>query len=185
MHPLYDFLIHNNWSKTWAWWADFTAITIILLFISWILRIIARFIIVNASHKISGATKTTIDDALIEHKLPKNVSRFVPYFFLHAVIPFWSNGNDKIDSWITAIVDVYAVLVAILITRSLLRTFRQQLQKQKQFKDKPKMVSLNTNRITAEIAPKPVKKYTSSLPDSMESASSIPIPHKKIMTTWI
>ncbi len=119
MHPLYDFLIHNNWSKTWAWWADFTAITIILLFISWILRIIARFIIVNASHKISGATKTTIDDALIEHKLPKNVSRFVPYFFLHAVIPFWSNGNDKIDSWITAIVDVYAVLVAILITRSL------------------------------------------------------------------
>ena len=57
MHPIYDFLIINNWSKTWAWWADFTAITIILLFISWILRIIARFIIVNASNKISGATK--------------------------------------------------------------------------------------------------------------------------------
>ncbi len=38
----------------------------------------------HVSHRISGATKTTIDDALIEHKLPKNVSRFVPYFFLHA-----------------------------------------------------------------------------------------------------
>ena len=137
MHPIYDFLINNNWSQTWAWWADFTAITIVLLIISWLLRVVARSILVNVSHKISGATKTTIDDALIEHKLPKNVSRFVPYFFLHAAIPFWSNGNDKVDSWITAIVDVYAVLIAILIIRSLLRTFRQQLQKQKQFKDKP------------------------------------------------
>ena len=137
MHPFYDFLINNNWSEKWAWWADFTAITIVLLIISWPLRVIARFILVNVSHRISGATKTTIDDALIEHKLPKNVSRFVPYFFLHAAIPFWSNGNDKVDSWITAIVDVYAVLIAILIIRSLLRTFRQQLQKQKQFKDKP------------------------------------------------
>ena len=137
MHPIYDFLINNNWSETWAWWADFTAITIVLLIISWLLRVVARSILVNVSHKISGATKTTIDDALIEHKLPKNVSRFVPYFFLHAAIPFWSNGNDKVDSWITAIVDVYAVLIAILIIRSLLRTFRQQLQKQKQFKDKP------------------------------------------------
>jgi miniconductance mechanosensitive channel len=137
MHPLYDFLIHNNWSETWAWWADFTAISTILLIISWVLRVIARFILVNASHRISGATKTTIDDILIEHKLPKNVSRFVPYFFLHAVIPFWSNGNEKIASWITAIVDVYAVLVGILIITSLIKTFRQQLQKQKQFKDKP------------------------------------------------
>lgn len=137
MHSLYDFLIHNNWSETWAWWADFTAISTILLIISWVLRVIARFILVNASHRISGATKTTIDDILIEHKLPKNVSRFVPYFFLHAVIPFWSNGNEKIASWITAIVDVYAVLVGILIITSLIKTFRQQLQKQKQFKDKP------------------------------------------------
>jgi miniconductance mechanosensitive channel len=76
-----------------------------------------------------GATKTTIDDALIDHKLPKNVSRFVPYFFLHAAIPFWSNGNETVRAWVTALVDVYAVLIAILIIRSLLRAFRQQLQK--------------------------------------------------------
>lgn len=137
MHPFYDLLIDNNWSKTWAWWADFAAITIILLLISWVLRVIARFILVNASSTISGATKTTIDDALIEHKFPKNVSRIVPYFFLHAVIPFWSNANEKVNEWITAIVDVYAVFIAILIIKSLLRAFRQQLQKQKQFKDKP------------------------------------------------
>ena len=137
MHPIYDFLVINNWSKTWAWWADFAAITVILLLISRVLRVIARFILVNASSKISDATKTTIDDALIEHKLPKNVSRIVPYFFLHAVIPFWSNSNEKVDEWITAIVDVYAVFIAILIIKSLLRAFRQQLQKQKQFKDKP------------------------------------------------
>ena len=137
MHPFYDLLIDNNWSKTWAWWADFAAVTIILLLISWVLRVIARFILVNASSKISGATKTTMDDALIEHKFPKNVSRIVPYFFLHAVIPFWSNANEKVEEWITAIVDVYAVFVAILIIKSLLRAFRQQLQKQKQFKDKP------------------------------------------------
>ena len=137
MHPFYDFLLNNHWSETWAWWADFAANSLLLLFISWVLRIIARFILVNVSHRISGATKTTIDYALIDHKLPKNVSRFVPYFFLHAAIPFWSNGNETAHAWVTAIVDVYAVLIAILIIKSLLRAFRQQLQKQKQFRDKP------------------------------------------------
>lgn len=137
MHILFDFLINHGWSTSWAWWADFTAVTIVLLFVSWILRVIARFILVNLFHKISSATKTTIDDALIAHKLPKNVARFIPYFFLHATIAIWSNGNEKVGEWITAIVDVYAVLISILIIRSLLRTLKQELQQRQQFRDKP------------------------------------------------
>ena len=41
---------------------------------------------VGVARLVSCATKTTIDDALIEHKFPKNVSRIVPYFFLDALL---------------------------------------------------------------------------------------------------
>ena len=134
---LYDFLIKLGWEAAWAWWANFTAVTIALLTIAWVFRVIARFILVGIFHKVAAKTNTSIDDTLVENKLPKNISRFVPYFFLSAVLQPWSNGNTDVLAWLTAIVDVYAVYIAIIIIRSLLRSIRQELQKRPQFKDKP------------------------------------------------
>ncbi|MGB1080477.1 MAG: hypothetical protein ACPGYI_03890, partial [Flavobacteriaceae bacterium] len=64
-------------------------------------------------------------------------SRFVPYFFLSALIGLWANGNSTVESWLSAIVNVYAVFVTIVTIRSLLRTLKQELQNRPQFKDKP------------------------------------------------
>ncbi len=137
MHILYDTLLKLGWSAEWAWWADFATLSVIILIIAWLLRVLARYILVGISHKIAAATHTTIDDSLIEHKLPKNLSRFVPYFFLNLILPFWSNGNTEVLSWLGAVIDVYAVYISILLIRSVLRTIKQELQNRPQFKDKP------------------------------------------------
>lgn len=137
MHILYDFLTELGWSATLAWWADFTLLSLILLIIAWLLRVFARFLLVSIFHRIAASTKTTIDDTLVENKFPKNISRFVPYFFLSALIGLWANGNSTVESWLSAIVNVYAVFVTIVTIRSLLRTLKQELQNRPQFKDKP------------------------------------------------
>ncbi|MGB0274732.1 MAG: mechanosensitive ion channel family protein [Flavobacteriaceae bacterium] len=137
MHILYDFLTELGWSATLAWWADFTLLSLILLIIAWLLRVFARFLLVSIFHRIAASTKTTIDDTLVENKFPKNISRFVPYFFLSALVGLWANGNSTVESWLSAIVNVYAVFVTIVAIRSLLRTLKQELQNRPQFKDKP------------------------------------------------
>ncbi len=134
MHIIDNFLTELGWA---LWWADFVLLSLILLAIAWLLRIIARFLLVKIFHRIAAATKTTIDDSLIENKFPKNISRFVPYFFLSAAIGLWANGNTTIENWLHALLDVYAVFVAIITLRSLLRTLRKELQSRTQFKDKP------------------------------------------------
>ena len=73
MHILYDILLELDWSPKLAWWADFAAVSIILLVISWLLRVIARFVLVALFHRIAASTKTTIDDTLVENKFPKNI----------------------------------------------------------------------------------------------------------------
>ena len=137
MHIFYDFLIELGWSATLAWWADFALLSLILLIIAWLLRVFARFLLVSVFHRIAASTKTTIDDTLVENKFPKNISRFVPYFFLSALVGLWANGNSTVESWLSAIVNVYAVFVTIVAIRSLLRTLKQELQNRPQFKDKP------------------------------------------------
>lgn len=137
MHILYDFLTELGWSATLAWWADFVLLSVILLTTAWLLRVIGRFTLVSIFHRIASATKTTIDDTLIENMFPKNISRFVPYFFLSALVGFWANGNTTIENWLHTFMDVYAVFVAIITIRSLLRTLKQELQNRPQFKDKP------------------------------------------------
>jgi miniconductance mechanosensitive channel len=137
MHLLYDFLIEMGWSASLAWWADFALLSIILLTSAWLLRVVVRFVLVGIFHRIAASTKTTIDDTLAENKFPKNTSRFVHYFFLSALVGLWANGNDTIESWLSALIDVYAVFVAIITIRSLLRSIKQELQNRPQFMDKP------------------------------------------------
>ena len=137
MHIIYDFLIGLGWSATLAWWADFILFSLILLTVAWLLRVFVRFILIQVFHRIANSTKTTIDDSLIENKFPKNISRFAPYFFLSAAVGLWANGNISIENWLHALLDVYAVFVAIVTLRSLLRTLKQELQSRTQFKDKP------------------------------------------------
>lgn len=137
MHILYNFLIELGWSHKWAWWADFATLSIILLGLSWLFRVIARYALVTIFHRIAASTKTTVDDTLVKNKFPKNISRFIPYFFLSAFIGIWANGNTYVENWLTALVDAYAVFVTIVTVRSLLRSLRQELQQRPQFKDKP------------------------------------------------
>lgn len=137
MHILYDILIKIGWALTWAWWTNFMVVSIVLIAVSWVLRVGVRHILVFVFHRMANSTQTTIDDTLNDQKFPKNIARFAPYLFLSLLATEWSNGNQTVAAWLTAILDVYAVYVSVLIIRSLLRTFRIEVQQRDQFKDKP------------------------------------------------
>ena len=57
--------------------------------------------------------------------------------FLSSVASLWSINSEIVLSWLSAIIDLYAVLISVYLIRSFLRAAREELQKKDQFKDKP------------------------------------------------
>ena len=137
MQFLEDLLINNGLSENLSWWLNFIFTSLILLTIAWLLRLITRRILIFLFNKFAKTTKFTFDDALVKHKFPKNLSRYIPYLFLSSVTGLWSNNSEIVLSWLSAIIDLYAVLISVYLIRSFLRAAREELQKKDQFKDKP------------------------------------------------
>ena len=137
MRFLEDLLINNGLSEDLSWWLNFIFTSLILLTIAWLLRLITRRILIFLFNKFAKTTKFTFDDALVKHKFPKNLSRYIPYLFLSSAASLWSNNSEIVLSWLSAIIDLYAVLISVYLIRSFLRAAREELQKKDQFKDKP------------------------------------------------
>jgi miniconductance mechanosensitive channel len=137
MRFLEDLLINNGLSENLSWWLNFIFTSLILLTIAWLLRLITRRILIFLFNKFAKTTKFTFDDALVKHKFPKNLSRYIPYLFLSSAASLWSNNSEIVLSWLSAIIDLYAVLISVYLIRSFLRAAREELQKKDQFKDKP------------------------------------------------
>ena len=82
---------------------------------------------------VSRKTKSTFDDILLEHKIPKLLSYFPAIFLLHKLIP---DLFDK-QNWIENIFEALTVIVALALVRALLKSLRDYLKTLKFFKDKP------------------------------------------------
>ena len=93
MQFLEDLLINNGLSENLSWWLNFIFTSLILLTIAWLLRLITRRILIFLFNKFAKTTKFTFDDALVKHKFPKNLSRYIPYLFLSSVTGLWSNNS--------------------------------------------------------------------------------------------
>jgi miniconductance mechanosensitive channel len=103
------------------------------LFMSLLLFWISRKLIIGAFTKITKKTKSTFDDILIEHKIPKLLSYFPTLFFLSKVIPtVFENQN-----WIPRVFEAVTIIVVIALIRSLLKSVRDYLKTLNSFKDKP------------------------------------------------
>ena len=103
------------------------------LFMSLLLFWISRKLIIGAFTKITKKTKSTFDDILIEHKIPKLLSYFPTLFFLSKVIPtVFENQN-----WIPRVFEAVTIIVVIALIRSLLKSVRDYLKTLHSFKDKP------------------------------------------------
>ena len=83
--------------------------------------------------RITKRTKSTFDDILVLHNIPKLISYFPALFVLHKLVPDLFENQ----SWIENIFEALTVIVVIALVRSLLKSVRDYLKTLNSFKDKP------------------------------------------------
>ena len=132
-----ELLDRQNINTELIWWIDFLVISSALLIISFLLAVISKLVINSFLKKLSKRTKTHLDDYLLSSQFPLNFSRAVPYVFLISVLPFWIVDSPTASSVILTLLNIYGVIVAIWIFRSILQTIRAFLLTLDSFKDKP------------------------------------------------
>jgi len=126
-------LIENGFNADVAEISTLGIVLLAYILITLVLFWVSRKIILGLFSRISRKTKSTFDDILLEHKIPKLLSYFPAIFLLHKLIP---DLFDK-QNWIENIFEALTVIVALALVRALLKSLRDYLKTLKSFKDKP------------------------------------------------
>jgi len=126
-------LIQNGFNADVAEISTLGIVLLAYILITLVLFWVSRKFTLGLFSRISRKTKSTFDDILLEHKIPKLLSYFPAIFILHKLIP---DLFDK-QNWIENIFEALTVIVALALVRALLKSLRDYLKTLKSFKDKP------------------------------------------------
>lgn len=110
---------------------------LILLALVYILDIAFRRIIIGSFKSLSNRTKTTLDDFLVRSNFPKNIAHFIPLIVVWWFIPIIFYEFPFVQKLILIVIDIYLIVLCVLIFRSIIRSTRNFLEENENFKDKP------------------------------------------------
>lgn len=130
---IFDKLTENGFNSETAELSTLGILLISYLLITIILFWISKKTILSVFKKLTTKTKSTFDDILLLHNIPKLLSYFPALFLLHKLIPELFENQD----WIDNIFEALTVVVALALIRSLLKSLRDYLKTLSSFKDKP------------------------------------------------
>ena len=130
---IFDKLTENSFNSETAELSTLGILLISYLLITIILFWISKKTILSVFKKLTTKTKSTFDDILLLHNIPKLLSYFPALFLLHKLIPELFENQD----WIENIFEALTVVVALALIRSLLKSLRDYLKTLSSFKDKP------------------------------------------------
>ena len=109
---------------------------IFILFVI-LLDIITRKIIVHSFRIFSSKTKTSFDNFLVESNFPRFVAHVIPIVFILFVAPKIFKAYEFISQFLVNAADVYLIVLAVFVFRSVLRTTERYLKTIDRFRDKP------------------------------------------------
>ena len=130
---IFDKLTENSFNSETAELSTLGILLISYLLITIILFWISKKTILSVFKKLTTKTKSTFDDILLLHNIPKLLSYFPALFLLHKLIPELFENQD----WIENIFEALTIVVALALIRSLLKSLRDYLKTLSSFKDKP------------------------------------------------
>ena len=109
----------------------------ILCFLSYIIYLVFRFVLVRLMEIIAKKTKTKFDDLLISNKTTKYISHLIPLLFIYKSVPIILNDYVYWESIFGKLVGIYIVLLVLWIIRTIFNAFRDYLKLIPEYSDKP------------------------------------------------
>lgn len=138
LHRLfYDFLISLELSSFYSKILNLLFLTLIIVLIITIINFFSKKIISRFFNSLSQSTKTNFDNYLVENRTPIYISKLIPVFFTYWIIPLWFYDFEILIDYAFLALEIYIVLLAVWIVRSLLRAFKSFLKTVDSLKDKP------------------------------------------------
>ncbi len=108
-------------------------VALLLYFIDYFLRRIFQVIVIRLTRK----SKTKFDDYIIQNKVLKNLTHFVPLVIAKQALPLIFAGFPKWTQATLLITDIFIILTFGLIINGIFKSFRDLFKTKKAFADKP------------------------------------------------
>jgi len=145
MHKLVDrifswsYPIFKKWDlgETLSAYLSLTINIIVLAFLSYIIYIIFRYLLVKSMILLAKKTKTKFDDLLVSNKTAKYIAHLIPLLFIYKCVPILLENFVYWESVFGKLVGIYIVLLSLWIFKTILNAFRDHLKSNLSFSDKP------------------------------------------------
>ena len=137
LHWFRDLFIEQGMGSQWAVYLNAAIVLIALLLVLFVVDFLLRKSIVTVFKIFSDKTKTSFDDFLSESNFPRFVAHVIPVLTVRYTVGHLFEDLPLTRGISLTVVDVYSVILAALICRSVLRSLREYLKTKPLFKDKP------------------------------------------------
>lgn len=110
---------------------------IVLAFLSYLIFLVFRFVLVRTLIVMARKTKTRFDDLLVSNKTAKYIAHLIPLLFIYKCVPILLENFVYWESIFGKLVGIYIVLLSLWIIKTILHAVRDHLKQNPSFSDKP------------------------------------------------
>lgn len=136
-HFLKDYLMGQGLSEFYAKHINLAITLIVLGGLAYLFDRILRKIIIKLFTIFSNKTKTTFDDSLVQSRFPRYIAHIIPLYLVKSTFPIIFTDLPFWFSIFNIIVNVYGIILIVKIIRSILRSTKNFLRTQEEYRDKP------------------------------------------------
>lgn len=133
----YKFLMGFDINDTLAAYLSLAVNITLLCFISYIMYVVFRFILVTIMAIVAKKTKTKFDDLLVTNQTAKYISHLIPLVFIYKSVPIILKHFIYWEAIFGRLIAVYIILLVLWIIRSILNALRDHLKNIPEYSDKP------------------------------------------------
>lgn len=113
-------------------------LNILVIVVLWyFIHFLTQRILLTTFKTFTDKTRTTFDDFLVKSNFPRYVSNIFPLLLLSFSIPVIFETYPTVLGILNQLIDVYIIILAVLICRSLLRTTTNFMKIHERYRDKP------------------------------------------------
>ncbi len=134
---LQEYLVGEGMTLQWAIFINVVVNCIIVFVGVFILDIVFRKFIIESFKAFSNKTKTTFDDYLVKSNFPKYVAHILPLIILWHLIPIIFIESPLMTNLLLVAAKIFSVILSVYIFRSILRSTRNFLEENENYRDKP------------------------------------------------
>jgi len=136
-HLLHDLIIREGATETLAVYVNMFSLLLIGLILVFAIDRFAKIVLVKLFSKFATRTKTNFDDLLVKNKVPRNLGHVFPLLIALEIIPYVFLDFPSVERIAEKGIEVFAIILALWIARSLLNTLKSYFKTLPRLKDKP------------------------------------------------